>query len=248
MLRLHVTRSPDDVKPLIAVEELGLPYDVTFLDHLPAVGADAAAAPVLTSPTDDRFAIFSPAAALLHLAEHEPSLLPQVPGARAAAVQWLAWEQASLGPLDDHRCEHHPLVRPQLSAEGARRAFELLDRQLASRPFLLGAFSVADIGVWPWAFALRAGGGPVGGLRHLAAWLEAVHVRPAVQRACGVHRRGVAPEHGRKRGCQHDAVEPAAQGPARERYAAHARSPGIARGPDGLDAVDEEAPRSHAAE
>ena len=193
MLKVHVTRSPDDVKPLIALEELGLPYELAFHESLPGAGAQAATRPSMTDDADARFAIFSPAAALLHLAEQGPGLV--APDRRAAALQWLGWEAAALGPLNDHRCQHHPRLRAVIGREAARGAFELLDRHLAKRAFLTGTFGLADIGVWPWAFALRSAGVPSGDLRSFEAWLGAVHARPAVRRAQAAQRRGGCHAH-----------------------------------------------------
>ena len=194
MLTIHATRSPEALKPLVALEELGLTYHFCTTDRFGGPGAAAAEAPLLTDDADDRFAIFSPMAALLHLAEREPRLLPTGPASRAVALQWLGWEAATLGPLEGHRCLHHVRVRPPVSRDAARGALELLDRQLARAPFLMGAFGLADIGVWPWARAYRAAGIPTHDLRHAIAWLDALENRTSARRAIArLHAGELAP-------------------------------------------------------
>jgi GST-like protein len=247
MLRVHVTHSPDAHKPLIAIEELGLAYDVAFSGPFTGSGAHAAAAPILTDTEDARFAVFSPAAALLSLAERGIAPLALDPAERTAALQWLGWEAAALGPLTDHVCQHEPLLRAPIDVAAARDAFTFLDRRLARAPFLLGAFGAADIGVWPWAFALRARGIAADDLVYLATWLDAIGARPAVQRAMAAHRRAVARTarvnaHGR----------PGALVSEDEHEHEHTPASAYARGPRRAQPhpaeIDEDAPQSHAAE
>jgi GST-like protein len=194
MLTIHATRSPEALKPLVALEELRLTYHFCTIERFGGPGARAAEAPLLTDDDDDRFAIFSPTAALLHLAEREPRLLPAGPASRAVALQWLGWESAALGPLEAHRSAHPQRAWPPVSRDAARTALALLDRQLARGPFLMGTFGITDIAVWPWARAYRAAGVPMEGLVRASAWLDAIEDRPAARRALArLQREGVAP-------------------------------------------------------
>jgi GST-like protein len=183
MLTIHAARSPEALKPLIAFEELGFDCHFCTTDRFGGPGARAAEVPLLTDDQDDRFAIFSPTAVLLHLADRAPRLIPSGPASRAVALQWLGWEAASMGPLDEDRCRRHEPVRPPVAREAARRALELLDRQLARAPFLMGSFGLADIAAWPWARAYRAERVPMSDLRRLQGWLDAMDDRPAARRA-----------------------------------------------------------------
>jgi glutathione S-transferase len=67
-----------------------------------------------------------------------------------------------------------------------RRLFEVLDRQLADREYLVGEYSIADIANWSWVKTYPWSGVEVDGLDHLQRWLESVGQRPAVERGIGV--------------------------------------------------------------
>ena len=83
-----------------------------------------------------------------------------------------------------------------------KRQLDVLNRQLAERPYLAGDdYSIADIAVWPWYGALVKGliyeAGDflsVHEYTHVLRWTDAIAKRPAVQRGRRVNRVWGAPE------------------------------------------------------
>jgi len=57
----------------------------------------------------------------------------------------------------------------------------VLDRQLADRDFVAGAYSIADMAIWPWASRWERQEQDLGRFSRVAAWLERLWARPAVQ-------------------------------------------------------------------
>ena len=78
----------------------------------------------------------------------------------------------------------------------AKRQLDVLDRQLAERPFIAGDdYTIADIAIWPWYGQLCLGrlysAGTfldVASYKHVMAWAKKIDARPAVQRGRMVNR------------------------------------------------------------
>ena len=57
----------------------------------------------------------------------------------------------------------------------------MLDRRLADRDFVAGAYSIADMAIWPWILP-ELQGQDLADFPNLRAWRERVGERPAVQK------------------------------------------------------------------
>ena len=197
MLTLYTAPTPNGWKASIALEELGLPYEVRAIDlhaneqkepWFLALNPNGRI-PVLV---DDGFPIFESGAILVWLAEKTGRLLPTEPRARSEVLQWVFFQVGGLGPMMGqanvfyrYAPEKIPFAIERYQRE-SRRLLEVLDRRLADREFLCGDYTIADIVHWSWAHTHRWSGVDVSGLPHLDRWLHAVGARPAVQRGKAV--------------------------------------------------------------
>jgi GST-like protein len=203
MIRLHTAATPNGRKVSIALEELGLPYEVRVV-HLDAHEQHAAGflalnpnnkIPVLE---DDGLVVWESGAILLHLGErHDPEgrLLPKDPTDRIHAIQYAFFQTGGLGPNLGRLGGELRKPAAERSAEMMRvfgdevsRLLEVLDRILADgRPYLVGSYSIGDVMHYPWLqplHALRAP--PLLEAKHVLAWVERMAARPAVQRGMRV--------------------------------------------------------------
>jgi len=198
-IRLYTDSSPNGFKISIALEELGLPYDLhhVHLDEGEHRQAEFlrlnphGRIPVLVDETAG-ITLFESAAILLYLAEKTGKLLPDAqssPKARWQALQWLVFHAASVGPLIGQRV-HFELFSQTRNAEAIERyrrltneAFATLDQHLASQPYLAGEeYSIADIAHFGWMHIARIIDFDFSEHRHLSAWHERVAARPAVRK------------------------------------------------------------------
>jgi GST-like protein len=152
--------------------------------------------------------IFESGAILFYLAEKFQSFLPTEQSKRAECMSWLMWQMGSapyLGGGFGHFYAYAPekLEYPiNRYAMEVKRQLDVLDKQLASRPFIAGNdYTIADMAIWPWY------GGLVRGELYKAAefldvksytdivrWAEVIAQRPAVRRGCKVNRVWGKPE------------------------------------------------------
>lgn len=201
MIELYTDATPNGWKVSIALEEMGLPYNVHHVrirtgeqkqDWYVRLNPNGRIPTIVDTDNDD-FAVFESGAILIYLAEKTGTFLPRDSKARSVTIQWLMFQMAGIGPMQGqanvfyrYAPEKIPYAINRYQHE-CRRLFEVLDRRLAVGPYLAGdEYSIADIATWPWVRGYEWGGLSIDGLVHLGGWLERVAARPAVQRGRNV--------------------------------------------------------------
>ena len=147
--------------------------------------------------------VFESASILMHLAERFGAFLPASGPARTEVLNWLFWQIGSapfLGGGFGHFFAYapekweYPINR---FAMEVKRQMDVLDRQLASRPFIAGDdYSIADMAIWPWYGGLTLGTSYANSTEFLDTqsytnvhrWAKSILARPAVQRGRMVNR------------------------------------------------------------
>ena len=197
MMELYTDSSPNGFKATIALAELGLPYRLRHVrieqgEHrLPAFLAlnPHGRIPVLVDH-DTGITVFESAAILLYLAEKTGRLLPAQPQQRWAAISWLQFHAASMGPMLGQRV-HFEIAQGGANAAAtahfrqlSEAALATMDGRLAGNAYLAGDdYSIADMAIYPWAKLWKMQQQKLEDFPNMAAWLERIDARPAVQRA-----------------------------------------------------------------
>jgi GSH-dependent disulfide-bond oxidoreductase len=196
-ITLFTAPTPDGYKISIALEELGLAYEVRTLDL--AKGEQKQADFLKLNPNgkvpcliDDGFAVMESGAILVWLAEKSGQLLPADLRARSEALQWLMLQVGGLGPMmgqanlfGHYWPEKLPAVQARYLGE-VQRLFAILDARLGDRDYLAGDYSIADIAHFCWVRTAGWTGVDIAPFPHLSAWIERIAARPAVQRGLKV--------------------------------------------------------------
>jgi len=191
-IKLYTAATPNGWKVSIALEEMGLPYEVRVIDF--ASGEQKADWYVKLNPNgriptleDDGFAVFESGAILIYLAEKTGKFLPADAQGRSRVIQWLMFQMSAVGPMMGqvnvfvrYFPEKIPSVIERYQRE-VTRLFGILDRQLASHEYIAGDYSIADIALWPWVSGYDYSGMSVAEFPSLQRWLALVGARPAVQ-------------------------------------------------------------------
>ena len=216
-LQLYSMGTPNGVKVTILLEELleagfaGAEYDAWLIrigegdqfssgfvainpnSKIPAMVDRSGAAPIR---------IFESGAILIYLAEKFGAFLPGDPALRAECLSWLFW-QVGAAPFLGGGFGHFYAYAPEKIeyaidrfAMEVKRQLDVLDKRLGEKEFVAGgAYTIADMAVWPWYGALVEGklydAGEflqVEAYPNLRRWAEAVGKRPAVLRGRIVNR------------------------------------------------------------
>ena len=197
MIDLYTAATPNGYKVSIALEELGLPYDLHALD----LGANEqredwflrispnGRIPAIVDRDAGDLSVFESGAILIYLAEKTGQLMPSDVRGRAEVLQWLMFQMGGVGPMQGQATVFHRYFEPRLPAAVERyrnetaRLYRVLDRRLRDREWLCSAYSIADIATWPWVRRYDWSGIPdVEDLEHLQAWMDRMAARPACAR------------------------------------------------------------------
>jgi GSH-dependent disulfide-bond oxidoreductase len=191
-ITLYTAATPNGWKISIALEEMGLPYEVKVIDFAhKEQKADwyLKLNPNGRIPTlvDDDFAVFESGAILIYLAEKTGKFLPTDVRGRSRVIQWLMFQKAGIGPMMGQANVFFRYFPEKLHTVISRyqrevtRLFQVLDTQLSSYEYIAGDYSIADIALWPWVSGHDYSGIAVDEFSHLQRWLKIVSARPAVQ-------------------------------------------------------------------
>ncbi|MFH7563990.1 glutathione-dependent disulfide-bond oxidoreductase [Oceanimonas smirnovii] len=216
-LQLYSLATPNGVKVTIMLEELlalghsGAEYDAwlirigegdQFSSGFVAVNPNSKIPALLDNSTNKPVRVFESGSILLYLAEKFGALLPKDSAQKTEVMNWLFWQMGSapyLGGGFGHFYAYAPekLEYPiNRFAMEAKRQLDVLERQLADRPYIAGDhYSIADIAIWPWYGALVLGRLydaaeflSVTDYPNVLRWAKTIDTRPAVQRGRRVNR------------------------------------------------------------
>jgi GST-like protein len=209
-IALHYWPTPNGWKIAIALEEMGLPYEVNLVDISSGdqFAADFLAIapnnrmPAITDPAGpdgEPVSLFESGAILQYLARKTGQFYGESERQRLVVEQWLMWQMGGLGPMAGQA--HHflkyapdpiPYAKDRYRAEVAR-LYGVLDRQLAQNQYVAGdSFTIADMAIWPWASLWEGQEQSLEDKPHMASWLDQLWARPGViaGRSLEAARRG----------------------------------------------------------
>jgi GST-like protein len=201
MIDLHYWPTPNGWKITIMLEETGLPYRVVpvnigrgeqfrpeflsispnnrmpaIVDHAPAGGGGP-------------LSVFESGAILLYLGDKTGKFLPSDLRGRYEVTQWVMWQMGGLGPMAGQAHHFRQYAAEKIAyaidryTNEVNRLYGVMNRRLADREFLAGAYSIADMAAFPWVVPYQNQGQKLEDFPHLQRWFEAMKARPAVARA-----------------------------------------------------------------
>jgi len=208
-IELHYWPTPNGWKVSIALEEMGLPYELKpvnigrgeqftpqFLKISPNNRMPAIVDP--EGPDGQPISVFESGAILQYLARKSGKFYGANERERVAIDEWVIWQVANLGPIagnTHHFRQYAPsFIKDQRQvAYGANRftnetnrLYGVLDTQLEGKDFVCGEISIADFACWPWVVPWKNQGQKLDDFPNLAAWFQRMADRPGVQKGFGV--------------------------------------------------------------
>ncbi len=197
-IELYYWPTPNGWKISIALEEMKIPYvlkpvnigkgeqfEPAFLKISPNNRMPAIVDP--NGPGGKPISVFESGAILQYLGRKSGKLYPADERGRIQVEEWLFWQVGGLGPMAGQAFHFLSYAQEDVSyakkryADEVHRLFGVMDKRLATRKFLAGAYSIADIACWGWVIA-AVNFQPLDEFPHLKAWNERMGARPAVKR------------------------------------------------------------------
>jgi GST-like protein len=144
-----------------------------------------------TAPADGGapISVFESGAILEYLAEKTGKFIGRNIREKYETLQWLYWQMGGLGPMagqNHHFVQYAPEKLPYAMDRYIKetgRLYGVLNKRLADREFVAGAYSIADMASYPWVVPHERQQQNLDDFPHLKRWFETIAARPAVQRA-----------------------------------------------------------------
>jgi GST-like protein len=201
MIELSYWTTPNGHKITIFLEESETPYRITPINISKGEQFGAAFLQIApnnripaildTKPADGGapISVFESGAILEYLAEKTGKFLATDIRGRYETLQWLYWQMAGLGPMagqNHHFVQYAPEKIPYAMERYVKetgRLYGVLNKRLADRDFIAGAYSIADMAAFPWIVPHQRQQQDLDEFPHLKRWFESIKSRPAVMRA-----------------------------------------------------------------
>lgn len=200
MIDLYSWPTPNGLKVSIFLEEAGLDHRVhpinigngdQFAPEFLAIAPNNRIPAIVDrDPADGGAAIsvFESGAILTYLADKTGQFLPTDTRGCNEAMQWLFWQMGGLGPMAGQN--HHfniyapekiPYAMDRYVKETAR-LYGVLDKRLADRDHVAGAYSIADMAIYPWIVPHENQQQRLEDFPNLKRWFDRMAARPAIVR------------------------------------------------------------------
>jgi len=199
MIDLYTWATPNGRKVSIALEEMGLDYNTIPIN----IGADEQFSPefLAVSPNnkipairdhDTGLSLMESGAILMYLAEKTGQFWPQDFEPKWRTVEWLMWQMGGPGPFLG-QVHHFVKFNPGVSeyaeqrylTEG-KRLYGVLDKRLAEHEFVAGAYTIADMAIFPWIARFDYQTIDLNDYPNVKRWFVTLAERPAVKRGYAV--------------------------------------------------------------
>jgi GSH-dependent disulfide-bond oxidoreductase len=195
--------TPNGWKITIALEEMGLPYNVIpvnigkgeqFKPDFLAISPNNKMPAIIDrqGPGGQPIGVFESGAILMYLARKTGKFLPADERGRVEVEQWLFWQMGGFGPMLGQN-HHFSLYAPEKIPYAidryrneTHRLYGVLNKRLADREHVAGAYSVADMAIVGWAKLWERQGMDIAEFPHVKRWLDMLMARPAVQAGLAV--------------------------------------------------------------
>lgn len=203
MIDLYYWGTPNGHKITIALEEMGLEYQIfpinisendqfqpDFLrispnNKIPAIVDQ-------DGPKGESISVFESGAILQYLGRKTGLYYPADEQQRVEVEQWLMWQKGGFGPMlgQNHHFgrfapEHIPYAAARYVNE-TKRLYGVLDKQLIGQNYVAGEYSIADMAILPWILRHEWQQIQLEDYPNVQEYYERLTARPAVQRALAI--------------------------------------------------------------
>jgi len=208
-IELYFWPTPNGWKISIALEEMKLPYVVKpvaigkgeqFKPDFMAISPNNRMPAIIDpkGPGGKPISVFESGAILQYLGRKTGKFYPRDERKRVVVDEWLMWQMAGVGPMFGQASHFRnyalSLVDDPIKLEYSiarynnevNRLCGVLDTRLDGRDFVAGAYSIADMAIYPWVKLAGIFGQDMSAFPRLGAWLDRIAAHPAVQKGFAV--------------------------------------------------------------
>jgi GSH-dependent disulfide-bond oxidoreductase len=140
-------------------------------------------------PGGKPLSLFESGAILIYLGDKYGKFIGKDAAERYRVIEWVMFQMANVGPMfgqANHFLNKTPEKIPYAISryvKEAARLYKVLDKRLGEYEYLAGDYSIADMTTYVWLRNPAHQDQTLDVYPHIKRWFNAIHARPAVQRA-----------------------------------------------------------------
>ncbi len=203
-IQLFAFDTPNGRKISVALEEMGLPYQVQvvnitqddqFKPDFLRISPNNKIPAIIDNqgPDGQPISVFESGAILMYLAEKTGLFLPVQGAARVSVLEWLMFQMGGFGPMPGQVHHFAGLTHEDDKRYGLQRymtetlrLYGVMDKRLADHAFFAGELSIADFAILGWVWRHPRHQVDLAQFPHVKRWFDQLMARPAVQRGFAV--------------------------------------------------------------
>lgn len=203
MIDLYYWGTPNGHKISIALEEMGLKYQIfpinilendQFQSDFLAISPNNKIPAMVDQegPDGQPISIFESGAILQYLGRKTGMFYPTDEIKRIQVEQWLMWQMGGLGPMlgQNHHFSRFAPERIAYATERyvneSKRLYGVLNKQLVGQNYVAGEYSIADMAIFPWLLRHDWQQINLADYPEVAKYIDRLNARPAVQKALAI--------------------------------------------------------------
>ena len=203
-IQLFAFDTPNGRKISVALEEMGLPYQVQvvnitkddqFKPDFLSISPNNKIPAIIDAhgPDGKPISVFESGDILMYLAEKTGQFLPAQGAARVATLEWLMFQMGGFGPMPGQVHHFAGLTNADDQRYGLKRymtetlrLYAVMDKRLADHAHFAGDLSIADFAILGWVWRHPRHQVDLAQFPHVKRWFDLLMARPAVQRGFAV--------------------------------------------------------------
>jgi len=203
MIDLYYWGTPNGHKISIALEEMGLEYQIIpinilendqFQSDFLAISPNNKIPAIVDQdgPHGRAISIFESGAILQYLGRKTSLFYPADEVKRIQVEQWLMWQMGGLGPMlgQNHHFSRFAPERIAYATERyvneSKRLYGVLNKQLVGQDYVAGEYSIADMAIFPWLLRHDWQQINLEDYPEVSKYIDRLNARPAVQKALAI--------------------------------------------------------------
>ena len=203
MIDLYYWGTPNGHKISIALEEMGLEYQIIpinilendqFQSDFLAISPNNKIPAIVDQdgPNGHAISIFESGAILQYLGRKTGLFYPADEVKRIQVEQWLMWQMGGLGPMlgQNHHFSRFAPERIAYATERyvneSKRLYGVLNKQLVGQEYVAGEYSIADMAIFPWLLRHDWQQITLEDYPEVSKYIDRLNARPAVQKALAI--------------------------------------------------------------
>ena len=203
MIDLYYWGTPNGHKISIALEEMGLEYQIIpinilendqFQSDFLAISPNNKIPAIVDQdgPNHQAISIFESGAILQYLGRKTGLFYPSDEVKRIQVEQWLMWQMGGLGPMLGQN-HHFSRFAPERIAYAtdryvneSKRLYGVLNKQLVGQDYVAGEYSIADMAIFPWLLRHEWQQIDLDDYPEVSKYIDRLNERPAIQKALAI--------------------------------------------------------------